>query len=94
MANASNISLIPAEDITTLLPASQVKQVADAAEFIHESQSIATVINMAANTGAHSVTYSHAISKTMLTTLETQGYVVTQNDHAADPTKCYMISGF
>jgi hypothetical protein len=84
-------TLIPRDQLTELQPAADVKNVAENASEIHETQSIAYAINTAANTGATSVIYDKEISDNVQSTLELNGYVLTPramaNNHAS-----YIIS--
>lgn len=84
-------SLIPMDEMTELKSASMVCEVADEAAAIHEEQSIAALINQAANSGQHSVLYSKMISAHMQEVLEGQGYSLIKNNHAADPNTCWTI---
>lgn len=84
-------SLIPMDEMTELKDASVVSEVAAEAEAIHEEQSVAAVINQAANAGQNSVTYSRVLSNEIIKKLENLGYNVHANQHAADPSKSYTI---
>lgn len=84
-------SLIPMDEMTELKDASVVSEVAAEAESIHEEQSVAAVINQAANSGQHSITYSRILSKEIIKKLENRGYIVHANQNAADPSKSYTI---
>lgn len=86
--------LIPIEDITTLIPASDAKAVADGAADTIEEQTVAAAINTAANAGQHSITWSKPISNTLKSTLEDLGYRVISNVRAADPSCSWTINGF
>ena len=87
-------SLIPMDELTELKAASEVKAVADEAVQIIEQQTMAAAINSAANTGQHSITWSKPISDALIAVLEGQGYRVTKNNRAADPSYSWTISGF
>ena len=84
-------TLIPLDALTQLQPAADVKTVAENADEIHETQEVAYAINTAANTGVTEVIYDKAISDNVQSTLEAQGYTLTQrpmaNGHAS-----YIIS--
>lgn len=82
--------LIPKEEITTLKSAADVKEVADNAVAILEQQSMATLINQAANTGQHSAVWGHPISKELEKVLKGQGYKITK----MSPDFQYKIEGF
>ena len=77
-----------------LMTASEAKAVADAAPFTLEKQSVAHAINNAANTGAHSVTWSKPLSDDMVALLKENGYTVNKNIRAADPNTSWTIAGF
>ena len=81
-------------ELCELVPASAAKEIADAAPFTLEKQSVAYAINSAANTGAHEITWSKPLSSEMIDLLESNGYQVTQNLRAADPNKSWKIAGF
>lgn len=87
-------SLIPLDEITELKSASVVSEVAKAADAIHERQSVAALINNAANVGQHSVTWNHSLSEELQVTLKAQGYKITRNTRAADPNMSWTIAGF
>lgn len=82
--------LIPNEEINNLKPASEVKEVADEAVAIHEKQSMARLINLAANSGQHSAIWEHPLSKDLEKVLKGQGYKVTK----MSPEFLYKIEGF
>lgn len=86
--------LIPQGDLTTLLPAYEVKEIASEALFLQEEQSIAATINQAANCGEHRVTYARKLSNEMQEKLESLGYTVNPDLHAADPNLVWIIGGF
>lgn len=88
------MALIPMSDLTTLISASAAKAVADTAVFEHEKQSVAALINNAANTGCHEAIWQHPMSDELKTLLESQGYKVVTLTQIADPTKSYRIEGF
>ena len=77
-----------------LVTAEEAKAIADAAPFILEQQSVAHAINNAANTGAHSVTWSKPLSSKMVELLKEKGYTVNVNVRAADPNTSWIIAGF
>lgn len=87
-------SLIPIDEITTLKSASEVKAVADEALKIHEEQTVAALINQAANSGQHSVIWNRPMSEELEKTLKAQGYKILKNMHAADPEIGMKIAGF
>lgn len=82
--------LIPTDQISTLKSASEVKEVADAADQIHEEQGIARLINLAANVGQHQAIWKHPMSDEVLKVLKGQGYKVTR----MSPEFMYKIEGF
>ena len=86
--------LIPIDEMTTLKSASEVKAVADEAISIHEQQSVAALINQAANSGQHSVIWNRPMTDELKKVLEGQGYKITKNNHAADPNIGMKIWGF
>lgn len=77
--------LIPTEEITELKDASVVAEVAKEAVSIIEKQTVAALINTAANAGEHSVIWNRIMSDELQNTLESHGYKITKNLHAADP---------
>lgn len=83
-------NLIPTDELSTLKSASDVKEVADAAVKIHEEQSVARLINLAANTGEHQAIWEHPLSPELKKVLEGQGYKVTK----MSPEFLYRIEGF
>jgi len=86
-----SVELIPSDEMTTLKPASEVKTIADEAEEILEQQSVAYLINEAANTGSHMVVWSKSISDELKQVLEGQGYKVIKSN--TYPNR-YTIKGF
>ena len=87
-------SLIPMDEMTELKSAAEVAEVAKEADAIHEEQSIAALINQAANAGQHSVICSKPISDAMQAKLKSKGYKLIPNLHAADPKTSWTIAGF
>ena len=57
-----------------------------------EKETVAAAINNAANTGAHSITWSKPLSAELLATLKAQGYYVIKNSRAANPGCSWTIS--
>lgn len=88
------MALIPIEEISELKPASDVKDVADTALDLIEEGQVARAINLAANTGEHSVVWEHPLSDTLRKKLNEKGYTIKVLSHIADPTKMYEIGGF
>lgn len=86
--------LIPMDELTELKPASEVKVVADSAYSILEEKSVAACINTAANTGEHHVVWQKTLSPEMITKLESKGYRVQRQQHAANPDFYWWIEGF
>lgn len=84
-------TLIPLDSLTQLQSATEVKNVAENASEIHETQEVAYAINTAANTGATSVIFNKAISDNVQSTLESKGYVLTQRE-MANRHASYIIS--
>ena len=82
--------LIPTDELSTLKSASEVKKVADEAIDIHEEQSVARLINLAANTGEHSAIWEHPLSEHLEKVLKGQGYKITK----MSPEFLYRIEGF
>lgn len=83
--------LIPRDELTTLIEASEVAKVADDAESIIEEQQVAYLINSAANTGARMALFNHPLSEDMIKNLEEKGYTVNKKIHSADPEVQYVI---
>ena len=88
------MSLIPADEMTELKNASEVKTVADNAIATINEMQAAALINNAANTGEHVAVWQHEMPATLKQTLEGKGYVVLQDNRAADPSKVWIIGGF
>lgn len=86
-----SVELIPSDEMTTLKSASEVKQVADKAQDILEKQSVAYLINEAANTGSHMVTWPKPMSKELMSVLEAQGYKILKSTTYDNR---YTIKGF
>lgn len=86
------MALIPANELAVLKSASEVKTVAETAPLEAEKMAVAKNINNAANTGAKRISWSNTLSADMKSTLEGQGYTVTQEEKAADPEKWWIIS--
>lgn len=81
------------EDVE-LTPASDAKEIANNAYQKLELDSVAASINYAASTGSHCITYSHELMQETKQSLEDNGYTVTPDVRAADPTKSWIIGGF
>ncbi len=88
------MALIPMSELTTLIPASEAKEVANSAQLEHEKQSVAALINNAANTGEHCAVWQHPMSDALRSILEDNGYRIMTLSQVADPTKSYRIEGF
>lgn len=71
------MALIPMDELQTLKAASDVKTVASTAEADQQEQSIAYLINTAANCGQYDVTYNGKILDSVKTSLENEGYTIT-----------------
>lgn len=82
--------LIDISQISTLHEAEVVKQVALGAEFTHEKNTIARIINTAANAGQTSVVYNHDISDAVLGELDGAGYKVIKPNNVANTV--YIIN--
>lgn len=83
---------IKSEDLTTLIPASQAKQIADGMPLYQEQSAIAALINGAVNTGAYSVRYNQPISSETLQLLKDNGYNVKSVKCSAISNSQYDIS--
>lgn len=70
------MSLVKREDMTTLRPASEAKATAATAEDDLQIQSIAYLINEAANTGLYRVVYQQHLRENVKKTLESNGYTI------------------
>lgn len=86
--------LIPKDSLTELLPAEDVKAVADEADKIHEKMSMAHYINTAANSGQHSITWNHDMSDELQDELKDKGYTVRKNKRVASPKYVWIVAGF
>ena len=88
------MALIQPDQLATLISASAAKTVADTAIQDAEEMSIAKLINSSANTGMYEVLYNHPISSATISTLEGQGYTVTQvpASKTSSPEFQYVIS--
>lgn len=82
--------LISKDRINDLLPASEVKATANEAVAILEKQSVARLINLAANTGEHCAIWEHPLSSELENILKGQGYKITR----MSPEFLYKIEGF
>ena len=86
------MSLIPQDELTTLLSASEVKEVSDSAAFDQALQAIAVKINTAANTGNTDVVINSGLSEDVIEELETQGYTIKYDtDRAAPKGQVHII---
>jgi hypothetical protein len=70
------MSLVKREDMATLRPASEAKATAATAEDDLQIQSIAYLINEAANTGLCRVIYQQHLRENVKKTLESNGYTI------------------
>lgn len=86
------MSLIPREELTTLKPASDVRNVADSAYEIHEEMSVAHDINTAANSGEKSITIIRKLSENLESKLKAKGYTITTASENYPEPYCYVIS--
>lgn len=86
------MSLIPREELTTLKPASDVRNVADSAYEIHEEMSVAHDINTAANLGEKSITIVRKLSENLESKLKAKGYTITTASESYPEPYCYVIS--
>ena len=86
------MSLIPREELTTLKPASDVRNVADSAYEIHEEMSVAHDINTAANSGEKSITIVRKLSENLESKLKARGYTITTASESYPEPYCYVIS--
>lgn len=64
------------ENISTLISASDLKDIAEAAPLILEKGAVARAVNLAANTGALTVTWTNTLSDSVIADLEELGYVI------------------
>lgn len=86
------MSLIPREELTTIKPASDVRNVADSAYEIHEEMSVAHDINTAANSGEKSITIVRKLSENLESKLKAKGYTITTASENYPEPYCYVIS--
>lgn len=85
---------IPVEELTTLRPASELKEVANTAVEETEKASIAYALNSAANCGQHEKAVNGPISDKLMEELKQQGYEIIDNSHAVKSGYSYIIRGF
>lgn len=78
--------------MAVLHTASDVKAVADTAEYDSTIIALAKNINNAANTGSKRISWPNKLSDKVKSTLESNGYKVIQDNTAADPKMYYLIS--
>lgn len=78
----SNPSLIERASLDQLIPASDAKNIADAALELQEQRQIAYAINNAVNTGGYSCYYNHEISDNVKDIVEGQGYTLEKDPDA------------
>lgn len=83
--------LIQEENINVLLPASEVKAVAQKASAVQELAAVTRAINLAANVGQFTVRWSNPLSDVTRGQLIEQGYKVVQITDAAHPEYCWDI---
>lgn len=83
--------LIPVEDISKLIPAVELKKVSDTAQLEQEKSQVARLVNLAANTGETRAIWNHYLSDELKSYLESEGYKVTFENSAADPSKVWVI---
>ena len=91
MANTVNLYTTP-EELNTLHSAAQVKVVSEAAFEIQQRNSIARLINLAANVGEKSAIWNHPITDSIKKELEGQGYELTQPKRVAKDSVMWQIS--
>ena len=83
---------IKSEALTTLLPASEAKSIADGMLLYQEQAAIAALINGAVNTGGYEVRYNQPISSETLELLQSNGYIVKSVECSAIKDSQYDIS--
>lgn len=83
---------IKPEDMTKLIDASTAKKVSETAVAELEEMQVAHCINEAANCGQTSAVYCRPMSSTLLDTLVSKGYTVTQPAPIAKQGDEYIIS--
>lgn len=86
------MALIPVDEMAVLHSASEMLTVAQAAIDDSDVISAAKQINNAANTGSTEIYWMREITDNLRSTLEGQGYKITQVDRAADPNRAWIIS--
>lgn len=91
LANNVNLYTTP-EELNTLHSAAQVKLVSEAAFEIQQRNSIARLINLAANVGEKSAVWNHPITDTIKEELEGNGYKLTQPKRIAKDYTMWQIS--
>lgn len=64
------------ENINMLIPAADLKDIAEAAPLKLEKDAVARAINLAANTGSLTVTWSSTLSDSVISDLEELGYLI------------------
>ena len=88
------MALIPQNELNQLITASAAKDVADTAEQTIQEQSVAYLINTAANTGLHECQFNGILTEETISVLEGKGYTVTpKGDIAVEGTQ-FVIGGF
>lgn len=86
------MSRIAPEDMTTLIQATEAKDIAATAFADLEEMTVAHLINEAANCGQTEVVCVRPISKDLQTKLDGMGYTLTQPEPLAKPGDEYIIS--
>lgn len=80
------------EELNTLHKASEVKSVSESAVAIHEKNSVARLINLAANTGESTAIWEHPLSDSLESELKSNGYTVTKLHKVAKEGSLWQIS--
>lgn len=87
-------TLIPRDEMTTLLPTSDVQTIAANAEDAIQLQAVAYAINNAANTGEYSTTFLTKLRPYTVQQLKTNGYKIRYTGTPYDIELRCIISWF
>ena len=74
--SASTPNLIPADEMTTLVPATQAQSIAATAEDAIQLKAVAYLINNAANTGQYRAKYNDELRPYVVQQLKSNGYTI------------------
>lgn len=80
------------EELNTLHAADEVKSVSEAAVAIHEKNSVARLINLAANTGEKQAIWEHPLSESLESELKSNGYTIKKLTESVPVCMLWQIS--